>query len=391
MNTDELLAAVERLRPLIAEHAPDAEANRRLSANVYDAMYRAGLFGMLAPRARGGHEVHPVAYSQVIEAVARIDGAAAWNLHMNQGFGCLAAWLPATGVDELFRDGVPTVASAFNPPAAAVRAEGGWRITGQVPFASGCQNARWLQMPAIEMEDGQPKLDPATGQPSPMLTFFPRSAATILDTWHTVGMRGTGSADIAVNDLFVPDRLTTPVRPLQHPAPGFEKPLYRLWPWTLFLGETTVSIGIAAAAVEQAVVLCQTKTAAYNTVPLRDQQLAHYLLGKALSRVTASRDTLHASVAAAHDELERTNTLLSTDAKVRLTLAACFAAESCAEAVRFVNDVVGTSSIRLGAPFERHFRDVHVLMQHATKSNGVYGTAGRAMLGLEPDRFWFIF
>jgi len=391
MNTEELLAAVERLRPVIAEHASEAEENRRLSAAVYDGMYRAGLFGMLAPKARGGHELHPVAYSQVIEAVARIDAATAWVLHMNQGFGCLAAWLSAEGVDELFRDGVPTVASAFNPPAAAIRAEGGWRITGQVPFASGCQNARWLQMPAIETRNGQPKLDPATGQPSPMLAFFPRSAATIVDTWHTVGMRGSGSADIAVNDLFVPDRLTTPVRPLTDPAPGFEQPLYRLWPWTLFLGETTVSVGIAAAAIEQAVLLCKTKTAAYNAVPLRDQQLVHYSLGKAQSRVTAARDTLHASVAAAHDELAATNALLSTDAKVRLQLAACFAADACAEAVRFVDDVVGTSSIRLGQPFERYFRDVHVLMQHATKSNGVYGTAGRALVGLEPDRFWFIF
>ena len=391
MNTKELLAEVERLRPLITEHAPAAEANRRLSAVVYDAMYKAGLFGMLAPKARGGHEIHPVAYAQVIEAVTRIDPAAAWNLHMNQGFGCLAAWLPSAGVDDIFREGVPTIASAFNPPASAVRAEGGWRITGQVPFLSGCQNARWLAVPAIEMEDGQPKLDPATGQPSPMLTFFPRTAATILDTWHTVGMRGTGSADIAVNDLFVPARLVAAVRPLQDPAPGFESSLYRLWPWTLFLGETTVSIGIAASAIEQAVLLCKTKTAAYNAVPLRDQQLTHFLLGKAQSRVTASRDTLHAAMAAAHDELERTNALLSTEAKARLTLAACFAVEACAEAVRFVDDVVGTSSVRLGPPFERYFRDVHVLMQHATKSHSLFGTAGRTLLGLEPDRFWFIF
>jgi alkylation response protein AidB-like acyl-CoA dehydrogenase len=221
--------------------------------------------------------------------------------------------------------------------------------------------------------------------------FFPRSAATIHDTWYTVGMRGTGSADIAVDDLFIPNQLSSPVGPLQHPAPGFEGPLYRLWPWTLFLGETTVSIGIAAAAIRQAVQLCQTKTAAYNTVALRDQQLVHYLLGKAQSRVAASRDTLHASAAAAYEEVSRTNALLSSDAKVRQTLADCFAAEACAEAVRFVDDVVGTSSVRLNAPFERHFRDVHVLMQHATKSNGVYGTAGRALLGLEPDRFWFIF
>jgi alkylation response protein AidB-like acyl-CoA dehydrogenase len=221
--------------------------------------------------------------------------------------------------------------------------------------------------------------------------FFPRSAATIHDTWHTVGMRGTGSADIALNDLFIPNHLIAPVGPLLHPAPGFEGPLYRLWPWTLFLGETTVSIGIAAAAIKQAIHLCQTKTAAYNTVALRDQQLVHYLMGKAQSRVSASRDTLHAAAAAAYEEVSRTNGLLSSDAKVRHTLAACFAVEACAEAVRFVDDVVGTSSVRLGSPFWRHFRDVHVLMQHATKSNGVYCTAGRALLGLEPDRFWFIF
>jgi indole-3-acetate monooxygenase len=391
MNTENLLTEVERLRPLIAEHAPDAETNRRLSSVVYDAMYSAGLFGMLAPKARGGDEIHPVAYSRVIEAVAQIDAAAAWNLHMNQGFRCLAAWLPPAGVDELYRDGIPTIASAFNPPAAAVRTDGGWRVTGRVPFASGCQNARWLAMPAIEMEAGQPKTDPQTGQPTPVLVFFPRSAATIHDTWHTVGMRGTGSADIAITDLFIPSHLIAPVGPLLHPAPGFEGPLYRLWPWTLFLGETTVSIGIAAAAVHQAIQLCQTKTPAYNTVALRDQQLVHYLMGKAQSRVSASRDTLHAAAAAAYEEVSRTNAPLSSDTKVRHTLAACFAVEACAEAVRFVDDVVGTSSVRLGAPFERHFRDVHVLMQHATKSNGVYGTAGRALLGLEPDRFWFIF
>jgi alkylation response protein AidB-like acyl-CoA dehydrogenase len=159
----------------------------------------------------------------------------------------------------------------------------------------------------------------------------------------------------------------------------------------VFLGETTVSIGIAAAAIEQAIELCKTKTPAYATVPLRDQQLVHYLIGKAQSRVAASRDTLQAAAAAAYDEVARTNGLLSTEAKTRLQLAACFAAEACAEAIRFVNDAVGTSSVRLGPPFERHFRDVHVLMQHATKSNAVFGTAGRVLFDLEPDRFWFIF
>ena len=126
--TGELLDAVERLRSLIAEHAAVAEANRQLSQTVYDAMHQAGLFAMLAPKAYGGLELHPVGCMEVWEAVARIDSAAAWNLLMNQGAAAFAAFLPAAGARELFRDGPTTVAGAFFPPGAAVRAEGGWRI-----------------------------------------------------------------------------------------------------------------------------------------------------------------------------------------------------------------------------------------------------------------------
>ena len=240
--------------------------------------------------------------------------------------------------------------------------DGGWRITGQVPFGSGCHNAQWLAMPAAEMEGGRPKVDPATGRPEVFGVFFPRTEAEILDTWHTLGMRGTGSTDFAVRDLFVPDRMTAPVGPLSQPAPGFEGPLFRMWPWTAILGEATVSVGIAAAAVDRAVQLCRTKTAAYNATPLREQQLAQFQMGKAKARVEASRDTLHRAASAAYDEVARSGTGLSPDAKIRLQLAVCFAAEACAEAVRFVNDAVGASSIRLEQPFERHFRDVHVLL-----------------------------
>jgi indole-3-acetate monooxygenase len=216
--TQALLQAVERIRPIIQEHAESAEADRRLPDAAYDAMYQAGLFAMLAPKAHGGLELHPGEAMQVWEAVARIDSAAAWNLVMNQAISAFAAWLPAEGVRELFRDGVPTTAGALNPPAAATRVEGGWRITGRVPFGSGCHNARWLAMPAAEMDGGRPKVDPATGKPEVFGVFLRRAEAEILDTWHTVGMRGTGSADYAVHDLFVPDRLTAPVGPLSRPA-----------------------------------------------------------------------------------------------------------------------------------------------------------------------------
>ena len=390
--TMHLLHEVERLRPLIKDNAASAEANRQLSSVVYDAMYAAGLFTLLAPKAHGGLEGHPVEAMQVWEAVARIDAAAAWNLVMNQAVAAYAAWLPAAGAQEVFRDGPPTVAGALNPPAAASRTDGGWRITGQCPFGSGCHNAQWLAMPAIEMDGDHPKVDPATGQSVAAFgVFLPRTSATILDTWHTMGMRGTGSTDYAVQDLFVPDHLTVPVAPLTHPAPGFEGPLFRMWPWTAILGEATVSVGVAAAAVDEAVQLCRSKTPAYNAMPLREQQLAQFQMGKAKARVEASRDTLYRAAEAAYEDVARSNTLLSKDAKIRLQLAACFAAEACAEAVRFVNDAVGTSSIRVGQPFERHFRDAHVLLQHSSKSSARYGSAGRLMFGLENDWVWLSF
>lgn len=389
--TTDLLREVERIRPILKEHAPIAEANRQLSSAAYDAMDDAGLFAMLAPIAHGGLELHPVEAMRVWEAVARTDPSAAWNLVMNQAIAAYAAWLPATGAQEVFRDGPTTVAGALNPPAAATRVEGGWRVTGQCPFGSGCHNAKWLAMPAVEMDGKHPKVDPATGRPAPFAIFFPRTAATILDTWHTFGMRGTGSTDYAVQDLFVPDRLTAPVAPLTHPAPGFEGPLFRMWPWTAILGEATVSVGVAAAAVDAAVQLCKTKTPAYNATPLREQQLAQFQMGKAKARVEASRDTLYRAAEAAYDDVAESTALLSVDSKIRLQLAACFAAEACAEAVRFVNDATGTSSFRLEQPFERLFRDAHVLLQHSSKSSPRYGSAGRLMFGLENDWVWLSF
>ena len=167
--------------------------------------------------------------------------------------------------------------------------------------------------------------------------------------------------------------------------------MFRMWPWTCIMGESTVSVGAAAAAVDQAVELCRAKTAAYNAVPLREQQLPQFQLGKAKARVDASRDTLHAATSEAYAEVERTGALLSREAKIRLQLAACFAAETCAEALRFVNDAVGASAFREDKPFERHFRDVHTLLQHSSKSAARYASAGRLMFGLENDWVWLSF
>jgi alkylation response protein AidB-like acyl-CoA dehydrogenase len=155
-------------------------------------------------------------------------------------------------------------------------------------------------------------------------------------------------------------------------------------PFTGILGEATVSVGAAAAAVADLIELARTKVPAYQTVPMREQQLVQYWVGRARARVEAARDTLHRAAQEAYAEASA-RALLSGDAKIRLQLAVCFAAEVSAEAVRLVHDAAGSSAIRLESRFERHFRDVHVLTQHTSKSSPRYASAGRLLFGLESD------
>jgi len=387
----ELLDEVERIRPVLETHANRAETDRHLSQEAWRALDDAGLFTLLAPHAYGGLELPISDVMRVWEAIAHIDSAAAWNLVMATGVACFSAFLPADGARELFAGGPTTMAGALFPPGQAIRTDGGWRVTGRAPFVSACHHAAWCALPAVAMDGDTPRLDPQTGQPVLLAVVVPRHEGQILDTWHTVGMRGTGSADLVVNDVFVPDRRTVAVAPLGQPAPGFEGPLYRLWPLSCVLGEATVSVGVAAAAVDAFVELARTKTPAYQAVPLRDQQLAQHAVGKARARVDAARDTLHRAAEEAYDETSASAQLLSWEAKTRLQLAACFAAEACAEAVRLIHDAAGSSAIQREQPFERHFRDVHVLTQHASKSSPRYATAGRLLFGLENDWIWLNF
>jgi alkylation response protein AidB-like acyl-CoA dehydrogenase len=388
ITTESLLQAVETLRPILEAQVSQSETDRRLAKASYDAMRAAGLFRMLVPRVFGGMALHPVAAYKVWEAVARIDSTAAWNLLMATGIAGFAAWLPAAGGEEIFGKSPDVIAaSGFFPPATAVPIDGGWRVTGRVPFASGCHQAQWLMMPTLVMDGDQPQVDPQTGAPRTMVAFFPRAEVEVIDTWHTLGMRGTFSADIAVNQVFVPWHRAGFLGSLVDPPAAFAAPLYRLWPWPAVHGEATVSLGIAAAAIAKLVTLAQTKTPAMSTTALRDREMAQHHAAKATALVDAAREYLHVAASEAYTEAERDGTL-SQRTKMRCQLAACFAAEACAKAVDLVHQAAGTTGIRAEAGLERHFRDIHTLTQHASKSYARYESVGKMLFGFPPD--WFV-
>ncbi|MEN8159767.1 MAG: acyl-CoA dehydrogenase family protein [Myxococcota bacterium] len=389
MTADRLLREVERIRPVLEDGGRQAEAERALPDAAYDAMLDAGLFRMLVPRAFGGLELHPVEAYRVVEAVARIDSAAAWNLNQSSGVAALAAWLPKDGGQELYARGPDVIcAGGFFPPGPSVPIEGGWRLTARTSFVSGCNRAHWFGVPMLEVAEDASRFDPKREDPPPIVGFVPRDEVDLLDTWRTSGMRGTGSADVSVDDVFVPERRVAHIDPNRERAPALSGPLYGLWPWLTSLGEATVSVGIAMAAIEELADLALRKKPSYSRIPLHERAMAQHQAGRARALTDASRAFLNAAASEAYADAERAGRY-SEETRVRCQLAASFGTESCAEAVDLVCAAAGSSAIRLEHGFERHHRDVHALTKHTYRSPARYEDIGKILFGLPPD-FWVL-
>lgn len=381
-QTSTLLEYVADIQPVIETHAQRTEQDRQLADPIYDAFLEHKLFTMLLPKALGGMELHPVSAYKVWEAVARIDSAAAWNLAQASAGIFMSARLSAEGLDRIYgKLAQPIFSGAGFPPGTATRVEGGFTVSARLPFVSGCHRADWFFFPILTMVGDQPESDPNTGAPVVRLVFLPSADVEIIDTWNTFGMRGTGSADIEINNVFVPEIMTVSSIEVQ---PAFAGPLYKMAPWPVIQGEAVASLGVATAAIDFLQDLAKRKTPAMSGVMLRDRELVQMNLGRAQALVEAARAYLYQSATSAFESVQG-DMLLSMDAKISMQFSACNVAEGCAKAVDLVYEAAGSSGIRVEEKLERLFRDVHVMTQHATKSTSRYITAGRVMLGLAAD------
>src|SRR5262247_2589736 len=193
-----LIEAARRIAPVIREHYDEAERERRLSLPVLAALHDAGLLRMCTPRSLGGLEVDPLTRALVIEEISGHDTAAGWTLANPLDWAYLGARLPDAGAEEIYSRGANVVIAAqFGRPMQATPAQGGYRITGRAPFVSNCHDANWIATTAAVMAGDPPR---AEGEPEVVMAYLPRENCQVIDTWHVMGMRGTGSNDVAVTD-----------------------------------------------------------------------------------------------------------------------------------------------------------------------------------------------
>ena len=203
-------------------------------------------------------------------------------------------------------------------------------------------------------------------------------------------MRGTGSADVVVSDLFIPERHTAPLAPLEKPGTAYRGPLYRLTIWVPIALLAPPALGIARAAIDDLIALARTKTPSYTGAALAQRQVVQRQVAEAEATLGAGRaylyDTFQETYAAAVQGVE-----ITLDQRLKMQLATSHAVMCAARAVELVHAAAGTSSIRNEHQFQKHFRDAHTITQHAFASASRYESVGAVMLGVESDWGFFAF
>jgi alkylation response protein AidB-like acyl-CoA dehydrogenase len=376
-----LLDAARALAPRIRACAPETEAGRRLPPDLVRDLVAAGFFRMLMPRALGGFEVTPVEYMDVIEQLAWADGAAGWAVLISTSSLTLAnarlAHEVALGLWG--KDPDLVMAGSAVPRGRGAPAPGGYRLTGRWTMGSGIEHSRWVLAGYVATENGEPRRGP-DGRLETRMAVFPASEATIHDTWTSTGLRGTGSHDFSVSDLFVPaERTFSTTGP-----PARTEPLFR-FPFFPQLAHAAHALGIARAAMETFLDLAGAKTPTWS--PSRNVLRERAPVQERVARAEALTGSARAYARGLATEVW--NTVLagerpSRDQRARFRLALAHAMSSAVEAVDLLYRTAGASAVYAGT-LDRCFRDIHTAAAHVWVAPESYELAGRLLLGLEPE------
>jgi len=382
--TESPLKALERLAPLVRDHAAQSEAEATLARPVVDALIEAGLFRQMTPSSLGGGECDPNTWYEVVEAGARIDGSLGWCLFINGASGLFGRTMPDREAEAIFGDPAAVCAGTVFPFNKAVVVDGGYRVTGRWPFASGCKHATHLGGFCAIFDGDTPRQGPM-GLPDVRAMLVPASEARIIDNWDVVGLSGTGSHDVAFDDLFVPDARAIPLAPLP-PNRHYAGSLYRLPFMTMFAWPiAAVALGIAQHAIDIVTELASKKVPAGTAAtPLNARPLFQLQLADAVASVRSARAWLHEAISELCTIAEA-GAIADLPARINGQLATSNATRSARTAVDLMFLAAGGTAVHRKNDLQRCLRDIHALSQHAATSPATWESAGAVLAGLPPQ------
>ena len=327
----------------------------------------------------GGDEGKPADIMRAIEKVATADGSTGWCAMIATANNVASGYMTESGAREVFADPSAPSAGIAAPAGKAVRVDGGMRVSGRWPFASGITHCEWAWAGCMVMENGKPHMTPAG--PEIVHVCMPVSDVVIHDTWRVSGLCGTGSNDFSTTDIFVPQqRIFALLNPENHRS----EPLYQMPPLALYIfEEVSVSLGIARRALDDLTELAQTKVPSLYSDVLADKAITQVELARAEASLGGARSFLYETV---EDMWQTVNAGRPPSAR-QLALgriAATQAVETAASVTRTANTLGGGSSIYSTSSLQRHARDAEAITHHFTVAPHTWEEAGRVLLGRKP-------
>ncbi len=385
---DTLVERARALVPWLRENARRTESERRVSADAIERLKAAGLFRVVQPRRFGGWEYSLADMQRLAFEVSRGCGSTGWCYSLSATNAWVFGMLTERAQHDIWdADADALGAASIAPTGTARRVDGGYMVKGQWGFASNCDNASWLKLGCrVQTPDG--------AAPSPSFMLMPASDCRILDNWDTVGLAGTGSKDIVIDEeVFVPEHRSVDFADvLNQRAPGARlhaNPMFRIPFLTGFPPMlATPAVGALAGAVDEFV----------EQVAGRRTRGAFLGAGPTLSQFAH----VQTAVAEAEAAVDAANLLLQRDLDTAQALAAdaapvsqqqrilfrrnqAFAVKLCVQGIDALYDVVGGSGISLDSGVQRAWRDVHAVAHHISMNwNAVSTMYGQMRLGLEP-------
>ena len=370
----ELDSLTDRASALARDLAATTERERALPQALVDELRATGLMRAGAPAALGALEASPATTLSAAERIARGDASAGWCVSIAATSSLLAAYLPDLGAAEIFGDPRTLAAGVWAPRGRAVVVDGGLRVSGRWSFCSGISHSEWLFAGCV-LDRPEARED----APTLRVAALPKAELEILDTWHTSGLRGTGSHDAVADDLFVPDHH---VLSLLDAGPRIDAPLYRFPIFGFFaLSIAAAALGNARGAIDDLSELAAGKTAQGSSRVLAERPATQAAVGEAEAALRAARALYYEAIdhawAAAHEDGPVGESL-----RLGLRLAATHAVRTSAEVARSMYDLGGGTAIYEDSPLQRRFRDAHAATAHFQVNPATWELAGRLLLGL---------
>ncbi|MFE7358106.1 3-hydroxy-9,10-secoandrosta-1,3,5(10)-triene-9,17-dione monooxygenase oxygenase subunit [Streptomyces sp. NPDC057543] len=361
---EDVLAAIRALAPTLRERAAEAESLRRVPDASVKELEATGFFQLLQPEAFGGRAAEPAVFYAAVKEIAKACGSTGWVASVVGVHPWHVALFDPRAQQEVWgQDPKTRICSSYAPTGTAVPVDGGFRLSGRWHFSSGCDHTEWALLGCLVPD--------SEGNPVDMRTFLiPRSEFRIDDVWDTVGLRGTGSNDVVVEDVFVPDHRALsfgPVTALK--VPGHElnpEPLYRLPYAGVFT--TTIStpiVGIAEGAYESYVEATRQRFRVSYGQKVAEDPFAQVRIARAAGDIDASWLQLSRNITDMY-ELARRGEEIPMSVRTRTRRDQVMATERAVAALDLLMENSGGSAMRTGpSPVQRAWRDAHTGRGHA--------------------------